>query len=97
MTEPAAPAIEVMNDDVPNPRKHFDTPEQLLADPDLTDDEKQALLTEWDSEMDGRLSAESEGMSASDPISHATEAQLADEATHVKSALIDITEKQADA
>ena len=85
-----------MTKTVPNPRKSFETPEQLLADPVLSDDEKQALLTEWDSEMDGRLNAESEGMSASDPISHKKEARLADEATHVKTALTAITEKQTD-
>jgi hypothetical protein len=41
--------------------------------------------------MDGRLNAESEGMSASDPISARREARLADEAGHVKTALTDIT------
>jgi CheY-like chemotaxis protein len=86
-----APAMLVMEDDAPNPRKHFDTPEALLADPSLSDAEKQSLLTEWDSEIDGRLKAESEGMSASDPISARREARLADEAGHVKTALTDIT------
>jgi CheY-like chemotaxis protein len=86
-----APAMLVMEDDTPNPRKHFDTPEALLADPTLSDAEKQSLLTEWDSEMDGRLNAESEGMSVSDPISARREARLADEAGHVKTALTDIT------
>ena len=89
-TSPAAQALE---DDVPNPRKHFDTPEALLADPELATDEKQALLTEWDSELDGRLNAESEGMSASDPISARKEGKLADEAGHVKSALTAVVGK----
>lgn len=85
-----------MNEDAPNPRKEFDSPEQLLAEVTLSDAEKQALLAEWDSELDGRLNAEAEGMSASDPISHKNEAQLADEAAHVKTALTEITEKQAE-
>ena len=93
----AAPAALAMAEDAPNPRKHFDTPEALLADPDLNDADKQSLLAEWDSEMDGRLNAESEGMSASDPMSHKREAALADEARHAKSALTEITKRQADA
>jgi CheY-like chemotaxis protein len=93
-TAAEAPAVLVMGDETPNPRKHFDTPEALLADPGLGDDEKAALLTEWDSEMDGRLNAESEGMSASDPISATREARLADEARKVKSALTEVLEKR---
>ncbi len=83
----SAPAILAMDEVTPDPRKHFDTPEALLADPQLADGDKQALLTEWDSEMDNRLNAESEGMSASDPISAKREAQLAEEARKVKNAL----------
>jgi CheY-like chemotaxis protein len=92
-TAASAPAILVMEDPTPNPRKHFDTPEALLADPSLPDSEKKALLTEWDSELDGRLNAESEGMSASDPISATREARLADEAGKVKNALTEILAK----
>ena len=88
-------ADQAIGDDVPNPRKHFDTPEELMADKGLSDDEKQALLTEWDSEMDGRLNAEAEGMSASDPISERKEANLADEARKVKTALAELTEKNS--
>jgi CheY-like chemotaxis protein len=87
----AAPAVLAMDDVTPDPRKHFDTPEALLADPQLADEDKQALLTEWDSEMDNRLNAESEGMSASDPISAKREAQLAEEARKVKNALTQIS------
>ena len=86
-TAASSPAILVMDDDAPNPRKYFDTPEQLASDPQLSVEEKQVLLTEWDSEMDGRLNAEAEGMSASDPISARKEGRLADEAGKVKSAL----------
>jgi DNA-directed RNA polymerase specialized sigma24 family protein/CheY-like chemotaxis protein len=90
----SAPAMLVMEDATPNPRKHFDTPEQLVADPSLANTEKAALLTEWDSELDGRLDAESEGMSASDPISARREARLADEAKKVKTALIEVLENK---
>jgi DNA-directed RNA polymerase specialized sigma24 family protein/CheY-like chemotaxis protein len=89
----SSPAAQAMADAVPNPRKHFDTPEALLADPELATDEKQALLAEWDSELDGRLNAESEGMSASDPISARKEGKLAEEAGHVKTALTKIIER----
>lgn len=93
MAAEASPAVLAMEDEVPNPSKHFDTPEALLADPELEPEQKQALLTEWDSELDGRLNAEAEGMSASDPISARKEGVLATEAGHVKSALTKITEK----
>ncbi|MGC1469259.1 MAG: response regulator [Sphingorhabdus sp.] len=89
----SAPAVLVKEDDAPNPRKHFATPEALLADPALAVQDKHALLTEWDSELDGRLNAESEGMSASDPISASREARLAEEAGNVKSALTEVAEK----
>ncbi len=90
-----SPAVQSMEDDAPNPRKHFDTPEALVADPELRVEEKQALLTEWDSELDGRLNAEAEGMSVSDPIGARKEGRLANEAGHVKTALTAITEKIA--
>lgn len=89
------PALPVKEDDAPNPRKHFDTPAALLADPALSDNEKKALLTDWDSELDGRLNAESEGMSASDPISAKREARLADEAGKVKTAMTEVAQKTA--
>ena len=82
-----------MDDATPNARKHFDTPQALLSDPNLADSDKEALLTDWDSEMDGRLNAESEGMSAADPMSAKREAKLADEARLVKSALTEIMGK----
>jgi CheY-like chemotaxis protein len=91
----ATPAALVMDGAAPNPRKHFDTPEALLADPELTDQDKQVLLSEWDSEIDGRLNAESEGMGVSDPLSAGKEARLADEAGHVKTALTVASEKIA--
>ncbi len=89
MADPQDPSA----DSAPDPRQKFDTPEALLASADLSNEEKQSLLTEWDSEIDGRLNAESEGMSAADPISAGREVRLADEAGKVKSALTKIVEK----
>jgi CheY-like chemotaxis protein len=89
----ATPAALALDDEAPNPRRHFDNPGALLADPELGDGAKQALLTEWDSELDGRLNAEAEGMGISDPLTARKEARLADEARHVKSALTKITTK----
>ncbi len=87
------PAKRVLDDATPDPRRHFDTPGALLADPLLSDDQKHDLLTEWGSEIDGRLQAESEGMSASHPISAAREARLAVEAGKVNDALKEVPTK----
>lgn len=91
-TEPkTVPAIKVSDDEVraraPNPRRHFHSPEMLATDATLSDTEKHALLSEWDLEIDNRLKAEEEGMSASDPIHNCKEAKLADEAARVKTCL----------
>ena len=91
----ATPAALVKEDNAPNPRKHFDTPEALLADPELSNDEKQSLLADWDSELDGKLNAEAEGMGVSDPLSARNEARLADEAKRAKSALTAIQDRLA--
>ena len=63
----------------------------MLSDDSLSDGEKQLLLAQWDSEIDGRLNAESEGMGISDPLSSRKEGRLADEAGHVKSALTEVS------
>lgn len=89
------PAARTLSDTSPNPRKHYDTPEDLLADSDLSDEEKQAMLVEWDSEIDGRLNAESEGMGISDPLTARKEGRLADEAGHVKTALAKVSDRTA--
>lgn len=86
----SAPAMLVLQDDAPDPRKHFDKPQTLLEESALADADKVALLTDWDSDMDSQLSAESEGMSVSDPISAEREGQLAKEAEKVKIALTSI-------
>jgi DNA-directed RNA polymerase specialized sigma24 family protein/CheY-like chemotaxis protein len=89
----ASPAAQELESAVPDPRKHFESPKALLADPELDDGAKQALLTEWDSEIDGQLNAEAEGMGISDPLSARKEAQLANEARQAKSALTKISQK----
>lgn len=75
------------HEDAHNARRKYHSPEQLLTDDNISDDEKLALLTDWDLELDNRLNAESEGMSASDPIRSRHEAQLADESGRVKDAI----------
>jgi hypothetical protein len=74
----------------PNPKRHFSSPELLVADPSLSDQEKLALLEEWNLELDNRLKAEEEGMSASDPMHNRSEARLADEATRVRSCISEL-------
>jgi hypothetical protein len=88
-------AIDEGNATAPNPRRHFHSPELLMADPATSDTEKQALLCEWDLEIDNRLKAEEEGMSASDPMRSSREAQLADEAARVKNCLTEINARLA--
>jgi hypothetical protein len=53
------------------------------------------LLADWDCDIAGRLNAESEGMGISDPLSARNEARLAEEATHVKTALTQVVGPQA--
>lgn len=83
-----------LGDVVPDPRKHYASPEELLEAESLSDAEKRILLEEWGAEIDQRLNAEAEGMSASDPMSVQREARLADEASRVKSALNGLTGQQ---
>lgn len=92
----AATPAGTSDDAAPKPRENFATPEDLLADPALGDDDKQALLTEWDSEIEGRLNAEAEGMGSSDPLTASKEGKLADEARKVKSALTTISARISD-
>jgi CheY-like chemotaxis protein/DNA-directed RNA polymerase specialized sigma24 family protein len=82
-----------LGESAPNPRKQFNSPEELISDVYLTDQQKHAMLIEWDSELDNRLNAESEGMGASDPIHTRAEANLADEAARVKTALTNLVQK----
>lgn len=68
-------------------RRKYHSPEQLLTDDSVGDARKLELLQDWDLELDNRLKAEEEGMSASDPMRSRHEAQLADEAMRVKDAI----------
>ncbi|MCJ8156615.1 hypothetical protein [Sphingomonas sp. LaA6.9] len=85
------PAKEVTKDAeaerAPHPRKHYDSPEQLCEDINLDLVTREDLLKEWKQDLDRRLEAESEGMSASDPISQEREARLAGELRRVSNAL----------
>lgn len=94
MTPADAIKHDETSDRAPNPRKHYASPEDLLEDIDLNPAERSALLTQWKDEVDGQLMAESEGMSASDPIRAEAEAKLAGEARRVNEALQ--AAKQAD-
>jgi len=80
----------------PNPKRHFVSPEMLMADDGLGDREKYDLLREWGQDLDQRLLAEDEGMSASDPIRGRFEAKLADEHARVRSALTELALKLGD-
>lgn len=71
----------------PDPRRHYATPEELCQDPDLDHATREELLKEWKQDLDRRLEAEAEGMSASDPISQEREAKLATELRMVSKAL----------
>jgi hypothetical protein len=71
----------------PDPRRHYDSPEDLREDIDLPLDRREELLRQWQKDLDQQLTAESEGMSASDPISQEKEARLASEQRRVSKAL----------
>lgn len=85
------PAKAVVEDSdaerAPHPRKHYDSPEELCEDINLDLATRENLLKEWKQELDRRLESESEGMSASDPISQEREARLASELRRVSNAL----------
>lgn len=71
----------------PDPRRHYPGPEDLREDVALDIATREELLRQWKDEVDGLLSAESEGMSVSDPIRAEAEALLAAEARRVDKAL----------
>ncbi len=80
------------NEKAPDPRRHYDSPEDLREDVELDLATRESLLREWKQEIDQRLEAESEGMSASDPISASREAKLAAESRRVSKALEQVSE-----
>ena len=79
--------------EVPDPRNEFDRPRELLADEGLSREEKLARLELWQAELDDRLKAEEEGMSAQDPMHHRDETALADEASKVHRAILELKEE----
>lgn len=81
----------------PNPRRHYDSPEELREDVNLNPAAREDLLKEWKHDLDRRLEAESEGMSASDPISQEREARLASELRRVCAALDDLVAERGKA
>lgn len=86
-----APADAVNTDaaeeKAPDPRKHYSSPEELREDIDLDLATREELLRQWQKDLDQRLEAEAEGMSASDPMSQEQEARLAGEHRRVSKAL----------
>ncbi len=99
VTDVTTPAGKVARDEfdekAPNAKRHFKSPEMLVADESLTDEEKLALLQDWALELSNRLKAEEEGMSASDPIRDRHEARLADEEGRVRTLLAGLTKEPA--
>lgn len=85
------PATKVANDaenaKAPDPRRHYSSPEDLRDDINLDLPAREELLREWQADLDRRLEAESEGMSASDPMSADKESRLANEYKRVSTAL----------
>lgn len=79
-------------ENVPDPRKEYDVPGDVLADQALSAEEKKSILSQWANEVDDRLKAEEEGMSASDPMRARHEAELAKEAERVTRALLELEE-----
>ncbi len=82
---------DATSETAPNPRQDYKSPELLMAATELSDAEKRALLEQWRDDLNDRLNAEAEGMSASDPIKHHREAKLADEHSRVNAALIELS------
>ena len=80
------------NEKAPDPRRHYDSPEDLREDVELDLATRESLLREWKQDIDQRLEAESEGMSASDPMSASREAKLAAESRRVSKALEQVSE-----
>ncbi|MFA7586797.1 MAG: superoxide dismutase [Novosphingobium sp.] len=79
----------------PDPRTHFQSPEMLLVSDAFSDEEKLELLKQWHLDLDNRLRAEEEGMSASDPMTLRTESRIADEAGRVQSCIRKLTDRIA--
>ena len=73
-----------------NPRRHYQSPEMLMADDGIVDAQKYDLLCEWKLDLDNRLKAEEEGMGASDPMDRRDEARIAAEHARVNNLLTEL-------
>ena len=89
--EGAEPDKAASSEPAPDPRVRFASPELLIAQVDIEEGEKVAMLEQWYLDLDNRLKAEEEGMSASDPMAHSKESRLADEAARVKACLAELS------
>ncbi|MFM9937612.1 MAG: response regulator [Novosphingobium sp.] len=92
----AEPSVQVLQGSAADPRQHFDTPSSLVADPNLSNADKQALLKDWATDVDAQLNAEAEGMGLSDPLTAHDEGRLANEAQKVQTALTRAGDDSAD-
>ncbi|MDM8010238.1 MAG: hypothetical protein QUV08_04675 [Parasphingorhabdus sp.] len=68
----------------------YDSPQELAAAPDLTNEEKCEMLRRWKNDLDSRLVAESEGMSNTEPMTQSKEGSLADRLKAVDKVLEDL-------
>jgi hypothetical protein len=64
----------------------------LLADPDLTDLEKQALLTDWARDLDRELDSAAEGFGGPELLTTHQEGRLANEAQTVQTVQTALTD-----
>lgn len=78
---------DAQSEKAPDPRRDYASPEALREDVGLDLATRESLLREWQADLDRRLEAEAEGMSASDPMSAEKESRLANEHRQVASAL----------
>jgi len=86
--QPSTAVIEdAHNEKAPDPRRHYKSPEDLREDISLGLARREELLRQWKLDVDRELEAESEGMSAADPISAERESSLAGEERRVTKAL----------
>lgn len=88
-------AADAEKDKAPDPRRHYQSPEDLQEDINLDLKTREELLREWRADLDRRLESEAEGMSASDPMSAEKESRLANEHRRVSAALEAIVEDRA--
>ncbi|MBV1690323.1 hypothetical protein KRR38_22215 [Novosphingobium sp. G106] len=95
--EPAqAVTDDAAADKAPDARRHYASPEDLAEDIDLDIAARHELLCQWKKDLDQWLEAESEGMSASDPIAHEQEARLANEHRRTSNALEELVQRHLD-